>query len=93
MKLETLEVGQRFFQAMIFALGRDVDNGSGDLFSTREEAEADGQDMVDAHDPEWQKRHPDSVEFLVREYEVDSILEDVGNGISYTNVGSAHTVR
>lgn len=85
MEVVRFQVGQRFFQAAIFKNGRDIDDGTGDAFTTREEAAADGQAMVANYDPEWQKRHPGSIEYFVREYEVLSVGE---NG----ELGAAHTV-
>lgn len=76
MKIESFEVGQHLFQAEIYAKGRPVENCGADQFTTREEAEQDGQIMADSHDPEWQKRNPNCMEVVVREYLVDSVDDD-----------------
>lgn len=76
MKIETFTVGQRYFQAALYRHGRDIDNASGDCFTAREEAEADGEEMAADFDPEWQKRYPGAIAFGVREYEVESVDDD-----------------
>ena len=72
-KIEIFEVGQTYFQAEILVNGCDVDDCIGDYFTTREEAEADGESMAKSYDPERQKRHPGCVESLVREWRVHSV--------------------
>lgn len=75
MQIEKFEVGQTYFQARILVNGCDVDNHVGGCFTTREEAETDGEFLAGDYDPEWQKRNPGSVEFTVREWKVNSIDE------------------
>lgn len=76
MKIEIVSVGDRFFQAAIYKYGRDIDDGVGDCFTAREEAEADGALMADNYDPEWQKRYPGAVTYGVREYVADAVDAD-----------------
>lgn len=76
MKIETFQVGQRYYQAAIYKYGRDIDDGTGDCFTSREEAEADGEEMVAGFDPEWQKRYPGAVTYGVREYVADAVDAD-----------------
>jgi hypothetical protein len=85
MKLESFSIGQRFFQASIYKNGRDIDDGTGDCFPTREEAELDGDLLVASYDPEWQKRNHGQIEYTVRECEVDSVE-------GYGALGGYHTV-
>ena len=84
MQTTHFQVGDRFFQAQIFRNGQDIDDGTGDAFATREEAEADGAAMVAGYDPEFTKRNPDAVEFVVRECKVLAIDEDGSIGASVT---------
>ncbi len=86
MKLETFEVGQRYFQASLYKHGKDLDDGDGDRFTTRDEAEADNEAMAADRDPEYQKRHPGSITHFVRQYEVLTVDED-------GQVSMAQTVR
>ncbi len=76
MLIEKFEIGQRFFQASLLKYGKDVDNSMGDCFTTREEAEADGAEMAHSYDPEWQKKYPGVVEYVVTEWEVTDIDAD-----------------
>ena len=75
-KIDHFSIGQRFFQATLLKNGKPLDNYSGECWSTRDEAEADGAAMVADYDPEWQKRHPGEVEAVVRECEVESLDSD-----------------
>lgn len=84
MKLDSFSVGQRFFQAEILACGKVVEDSGADQFTSREEAEVDGQIMAEAYDMEWQKRNPDCMEVVVREYEVGSVEENGGLGCCWT---------
>ena len=74
-KIEKFEVGQTYFQASILVNGCDVDDHVGDCFTTREEAEADGDFLVGDYDPEWKKRNPGCVESNVRQWKVNSVDE------------------
>ena len=84
MKIEKFTISQRFFQASLLDNGNDVDDGTGDAWSSRAEAEADGEEMVAAYDPEYRKRHRDAVEFYVREFVADSICDDGAFGAAHT---------
>jgi hypothetical protein len=61
MKIEKFEVGQTYYQASLIVLGGEA--GHGDCFTTREEAEADGDRLMSDHDP-------DCAESKVREFRV-----------------------
>ena len=73
MKLKRFEIGQRYFQATIYKNDQDIDNSDGDMLSTREEAEHDGQMMRDGYDSEWQKKHPNCITYGVTEYQTTSV--------------------
>ena len=75
MKVEQPTIGQIIYRAELLVNGQDVD-GEGEDYTTREEAEQDGEELAAWYDPEWQKRNPDAVEYYVREWKVDSIDPD-----------------
>ncbi len=87
MKITKFTVGQLYFQASLLVNGRQIDNGSGEAFTTQKEAATDGKIMVSMHDPEASKNGAE-VDFVVREMCVDSICEDEADCF-----GSAHSVR
>jgi hypothetical protein len=84
MKITTFKIGDIYFRSDLYKNGRDIDNSSGDCFSSRQEAERDGEEMQSGYDPEYQKRCQGAIEFCVRKYEVLSVGEDGSLGSSVT---------
>lgn len=76
MRLTTFTVGLRLFQASVLRYGKLVDDGSGDCWTERGEAESEGDWLASDYDPEWQKRYPDAISFVVRCYEVSDVSDD-----------------
>ncbi len=84
MELKTFTVGQRYFQASLYKNGLGMDDSEGGYFSTRDEAEADGAEMAADRDPEYQKRHPGSITYHVREWEVCDVDADGQVSMTHT---------
>jgi len=74
MRITTFSAGQTYWQASLLFRGREEDDGTGDAFTTRREAEAEGRVMVRAADPVHTPR--DDYSFTVRRYEVIEVGED-----------------
>lgn len=83
MLVENPQFEQHVFRAELYRNGQAIENVPADLYTTRQEAEADGEALVADYDPEWQKRNPGQVEYVVREYIVDSV-DDAGAWGGYT---------
>jgi len=80
--IRTFISGQHFFQSSILKYGKFIDNGEGDAFTTEAEAHADGENMADAYDPEWQKRYPNCIEYIVSEFVCKEVDADGSCGIA-----------
>lgn len=62
-------------------MGRHIARGSqrrnvGAGQAPREKAEREGQEMVAGYDSEWQKKHPDAIDYYVTEFVVVALDDD-----------------
>lgn len=82
MKIEKFTVGLEFWQTSLIYRGKEKDDGSGNCFTTKAEAEEDGREMAATADPVHKPR--DDYGWCTRRWRCSAIEDDGSCGSAET---------